>query len=236
MAKSDRPKYLRMNTMARREWRAIAGSDDGPDYSTALSTTDAIWEHWVVHLGVPTETARDMRTELTEHLADALADGKTIEQVVGSDLRSFADDWSASRTQPDTPIANAWIGLAGVAGLALALLSMEAVTQWTLRPIVSLSLLFFIAVLSSAIAGFLFSRRASPLPHGPEASNSPRHSLLVGGAGGVLLLGATSLFNKLGLDAWEISVDPRLTGLALVAAPLVILGPLVALLRPRRSQ
>jgi len=60
----------------------------------ASDAIDAIFEHWAKR-GV--EEAADMRLELTRHVEHALFDGKSVDDVTGPDLRSFADSWAAER-------------------------------------------------------------------------------------------------------------------------------------------
>jgi membrane protein implicated in regulation of membrane protease activity len=44
----------------------------------------------------------EMRLELERHLADAAADGRTAETVVGPDLATFAEAWAAESRRPGT--------------------------------------------------------------------------------------------------------------------------------------
>jgi membrane protein implicated in regulation of membrane protease activity len=72
----------------------------------AVSTTAADCERYWRAAGIGRRTAADMRQELETHLAQALADGRTVGDVVGGDLPGFAADWAAAqlrRSASDLP-------------------------------------------------------------------------------------------------------------------------------------
>lgn len=86
--------------------------------------------------GVPDAAVDDMNVELTSHLNEARAEGKTIQDVVGPDLAAFAEEWAAEHrprraTKPPSPPkttktrSNSWmwitIGFAVVAFAALVI-------------------------------------------------------------------------------------------------------------------
>ena len=52
-------------------------------------------EHYWLVAGVPKDTVVDMKLELSRHLIDAEADGRTVEDVVGDRAR-FAESWAAA--------------------------------------------------------------------------------------------------------------------------------------------
>jgi membrane protein implicated in regulation of membrane protease activity len=62
---------------------------------TSDQVVDRCRTHWLSS-GVDSNTASDMAIELRSHLQDALAEGKSIESVVGSDLQSFAEEWASA--------------------------------------------------------------------------------------------------------------------------------------------
>ncbi len=105
------------------------------DIRTIVETSERYWRE----AGVPAETVREMRTELESHLSDAEREGKSLEVVVGPDLRSFAAAWAAeqgvaasSSTSTDpSPRARAFgltgLALAAIAVVVLALLFGEQV-------------------------------------------------------------------------------------------------------------
>lgn len=75
--------------------------------------------------GVPAGKSAEMEAELRGHLAEALTDGKSVEDVVGRDIEGFAEEWAA----PNRParslgeetldvVSDAVIALAVVGGMA----------------------------------------------------------------------------------------------------------------------
>lgn len=54
--------------------------------------------------GIPRRTVAEMRLELTQHLEEAGADGRSPESVVGPDVARFAEEWAGEhRTGRPTP-------------------------------------------------------------------------------------------------------------------------------------
>lgn len=51
--------------------------------------------------GIPAEQIKEMSGELTEHLIDALRNGRPVEVVVGSNVGAFADEWGAPYRPPN---------------------------------------------------------------------------------------------------------------------------------------
>ena len=62
---------------------------------TSDQAVDRCRTYWLGS-GVDSDTASDMAIELRSHLQDAIAEGKSIESVVGSDLKTFAEDWASA--------------------------------------------------------------------------------------------------------------------------------------------
>jgi membrane protein implicated in regulation of membrane protease activity len=56
---------------------------------------DSIERYWL-ETDVPRETVVEMRTELEQHLADAVGDGRSVDDVVGPDPGVFAETWAAA--------------------------------------------------------------------------------------------------------------------------------------------
>lgn len=76
--------------------------------STDRSATElaADCERYWLETRVPRKTAGEMRTELEQHLNEALSEGKAPSTVVGPDIAAFAEAWAAeqrSRTSGDLP-------------------------------------------------------------------------------------------------------------------------------------
>lgn len=68
---------------------------------TSDQVVDRCRTYWLGS-GVDSDTASDMVIELRSHLQDAMAEGKGIESVVGTDLQSFADEWAAAHRGQET--------------------------------------------------------------------------------------------------------------------------------------
>jgi membrane protein implicated in regulation of membrane protease activity len=69
----------------------------------AQALASACEQYWR-DAGVPYRAAADMRQELEAHLAAALADGRTVSDVVGAHVATFAEAWAAEqRAQPGHP-------------------------------------------------------------------------------------------------------------------------------------
>lgn len=74
--------------------------------------------HWLVNR-IPQERAEEMGDELGHHLEEAVRDGKTVEDVVGSDVYVFAESWA----EEDRP---AWTAKDSVVEYAFALSFLTA--------------------------------------------------------------------------------------------------------------
>jgi len=75
------------------------GSSQMPGSDPAAMAADC--ERYWREAGVPGHTAAEMRFELQAHLEAAVADGRTITDVVGPSLGAFAEAWAAEqRTGP----------------------------------------------------------------------------------------------------------------------------------------
>jgi membrane protein implicated in regulation of membrane protease activity len=66
---------------------------------TADQVVDRCRTYWLGS-GVSTATADEMAAELTAHLAEASAAGKSIEMVTGDDIDEFAEEWAAAYRGP----------------------------------------------------------------------------------------------------------------------------------------
>lgn len=86
--------------------------------------------------GVPRQRVAEMRDELADHLAEALAAGETVDTVIGGNLAAFAEEWAATYRNPlaSRPTHDGrarssalWIwmtiGLLGIAFAAVAILA-----------------------------------------------------------------------------------------------------------------
>ncbi len=68
---------------------------------TADQVIDRCRSYWLSS-GVDPEGADDMTSELRSHLQEALAAGKDLETVTGSNITAFAQEWALEYRGPDT--------------------------------------------------------------------------------------------------------------------------------------
>ncbi|HEY5579113.1 MAG TPA: hypothetical protein VIL12_05450, partial [Acidimicrobiia bacterium] len=89
------------------------------DIGRIVSETERQWRR----AGVPAATIREMKAELESHLREAEREGKSLDAVVGPDLKSFAAAWASEQgaggSSPDPP-RRPRARAAGLTGLALA--------------------------------------------------------------------------------------------------------------------
>lgn len=64
---------------------------DRGDLAAVVAGCDRYWRD----TGVPAEAIAEMRLELEQHLEEAVADGRSVEDVIGSDPAAFAEAWAA---------------------------------------------------------------------------------------------------------------------------------------------
>lgn len=72
------------------------------DRRRLLSDIERYW----LETGVPSGTATEMRRELEQHIADAAADGRNIEDVIGRDPAVFAESWAGAYRKRRTGTAS----------------------------------------------------------------------------------------------------------------------------------
>jgi len=75
---------------------------------TSVSTTAADCERYWRAAGIGRRTAADMRQELENHLAQALADGRSISDVTGESVAEFAGDWAAAQLRDGADGLPSW--------------------------------------------------------------------------------------------------------------------------------
>ncbi|VAW09728.1 hypothetical protein MNBD_ACTINO02-3049 [hydrothermal vent metagenome] len=68
------------------------------DVETVVAECVTYW----TSTAVPRRATKEMQAELTAHLRDAVAEGKTPSTVVGPDVRSFAESWASAYRDPRT--------------------------------------------------------------------------------------------------------------------------------------
>ena len=75
---------------------------------TSISTTAADCERYWRAAGIGRRIAADMRQELESHLAQALADGRSISDVTGESVAEFAGDWAAAQLRSGAEALPSW--------------------------------------------------------------------------------------------------------------------------------
>lgn len=83
--------------------------------------TEACRDYWRRN-GVPDDRAFEMSLELGDHLREALAAGKTAEDVIGSDVERFAEEWAAPN-RPRRSLVEETLDVFSDATVALAVLA-----------------------------------------------------------------------------------------------------------------
>ena len=187
----------------------------------------AIHEHWVL-TGVAVDDADEMADELADHLSAAVNDGKDVEDVVGPNLRSFADDWAAPVASQDSLAEKVRLVLMATIMFAAATVGASAIFDWTSQVTVK--------PIETGLAGILGGCIAVVLV-GPASSRlSPRGGLRSGvgvvvGAGlaiGLLLAGWVWTATKYE-EAWTVSVPSWLAIGAAAVTFCVVMFPLMDL-------
>ncbi|MFJ6483081.1 hypothetical protein ACIQK6_23605 [Streptomyces sp. NPDC091682] len=111
-----------------------------------LAACRSNWEY----RGVSDAAAREMLDELSAHLEDAEAAGRTAQDVVGPDVRAFAAAWARERA----PFAQRALRTAAMACFILGVLPvLSHLVRWTLQlPVTADYLAFWVAMGSITVA------------------------------------------------------------------------------------
>jgi len=76
---------------------------------TSVSTTAADCERYWRAAGVGRRTVAEMRRELEDHLAQAIADGRSVADVTGPSVEHFAADWAAAQLRDGAKGLPSWV-------------------------------------------------------------------------------------------------------------------------------
>lgn len=71
---------------------------DTADTTRLIADCEKYWRS----TGVPRREVASMREELRQHLDEALAEGRSVNDVVGASPAAFAESWAAERRETDT--------------------------------------------------------------------------------------------------------------------------------------
>jgi membrane protein implicated in regulation of membrane protease activity len=97
----------------------------------SISAAAADCERYWRAAGIGRRTASEMRQELENHLAEAIADGRSVEAVIGDDLGAFAREWAAAQRARSAEAMPSWdeviSGRGGLGRLMIAILGAIAV-------------------------------------------------------------------------------------------------------------
>jgi hypothetical protein len=125
-----------------------------------------------------------MRDELEQHLREAVADGKTVGDVVGTDLQAFAESWARELRQP-SPILHRLFGIGSTFLFGLFVLTaMRHLLDWRANFPLTWTILVSAALLTGLAYCYLRLVSACMLPHRPW--KSWRYWLIILGFGGLI--------------------------------------------------
>jgi hypothetical protein len=139
--------------------------------------------YWLLRK-VPRTSAEGMRDELEQHLREAVADGKTVGDVVGTDLRAFAESWARELRQP-SPILYRLFGVGSTFLFSLFILTaMRHLLDWRANFPLTWTMLVSAALLTGLIYFCLRSALAFMSPRRPW--KSWHYWLVILGFGGLI--------------------------------------------------
>ena len=126
--------------------------------------------------GVPADKVGEMEAELRDHLGEAFADGKSVEDVVGSDVERFAEEWAAPN-RPAKPLGEETLSVLADTVVALAVLGgLTHLVLWSAKfPTDATDVLgaLLFALLLARL--FAYLRAPSAAPPGSEESVLDRY-------------------------------------------------------------
>ena len=186
---------------------------------------NAVHEHWVLS-GVDVDDADTMAEELADHLSSALADGKSVEAVVGGNLRDFADRWAEPIVEPASLWSRMRLVLVGAASFATAYVGVGAGLDLgspvTVEPIET----GIAAIFGGFIGLLLFSPTTSRLsPKGGLRSGRGLAILVL--LMGMILLGGWIALASAFEEAWTFEVPAWLAVVAALYAFVIFISPLM---------
>lgn len=167
------------------------------------------WEY----RGIDDTSVREMLDELSAHLEDAAAAGRTTHDVVGDDVKAFAASWARARA----PLARRLLRTAAMVCFATGTLVLAScLLRWTTERVVSVSDAAFYAVIAAVTVTWELRRGSLGL----------RRSLAVS-----LVVGSAVVLASLGLGG-----DRALFTLPLWAALVMLLPGLPYAVADARSR
>ena len=136
----------------------------------ARNLTEACRAYWRRN-GVPEARIAEMSAELEDHLHEALADGKNVEDVTGPDVEKFAEDWAAPN-RPSRSLGQETLDVLSDAVVALAVvMGMSHLLVWSMAIPVSLKDAVG-ALLLALLFARLFAYLRAPSDAPPDSEES----------------------------------------------------------------
>ncbi|MFG2094092.1 hypothetical protein [Streptomyces sp. NPDC048612] len=116
-----------------------------------LAVCRSNWEY----RGIDDGSVREMLDELSAHLEDAAAAGRTPQDVVGDDVKEFAASWARART----PFARRLLRTAAMVCFVIGcLLLITCLVRWTTERVVRVDDVAFWAVLAAVTVAWELRR------------------------------------------------------------------------------
>ncbi|MEU8682794.1 hypothetical protein [Streptomyces sp. NPDC048611] len=116
-----------------------------------LAVCRSNWEY----RGIDDGSVREMLDELSAHLEDAAAAGRTPQDVVGDDVKGFAASWARART----PFARRLLRTAAMVCFVIGcLLLITCLVRWTTERVVRVDDVAFWAVLAAVTVAWELRR------------------------------------------------------------------------------
>ncbi|MBT2421907.1 hypothetical protein J7F01_14880 [Streptomyces sp. ISL-22] len=116
-----------------------------------LAVCRSNWEY----RGIDDASVREMLDELSAHLEDAVAAGRTPQDVVGDDVKEFAASWARARA----PFARRLLRTAALAcGAIGSLMLISCLLRWTTERVVSVDDVAFLAIVAAVTVAWELRR------------------------------------------------------------------------------
>ncbi len=116
-----------------------------------LAVCRSNWEY----RGIDDVSVREMLDELSAHLEDAVAAGRTPQDVVGDDVKEFAASWARARA----PFARRLLRTAALACSAIgSVMLVSCLVRWTTERVVSVDDVAFLAIVAAVTVAWELRR------------------------------------------------------------------------------
>lgn len=193
---------------------------------TIESTVDAVEEHWILS-GVDHEIASEMADELSDHLTIAVNDGKSFEDVIGHDLRAFANDWAEHLADRRTPAEQLRLVVIGAVSFAACTIGVETLFafMWNEVPTVNPATTAIAGLIGGVLAVIAIGPTTSRLGPNTSLRNPIVVSLVFGLVCALFILGWLALTQGVE-ESWSIEVPRWLSAITIIYSLAIFLLPL----------